>query len=266
MKLAGAVALVTGAASGIGAATAALMAREGAAVVAADVAAPDAVVGSIRAAGGRASGVQADLSRPAGARAAIDHAVAAFGRLDVLVNNAGVAGAGSVESVSEEAWDRVLAANLTSGFLCSKYALPHLRAAGGGVILFTSSIAGLEGVAGLAPYCASKAAIVNLARSMALDHAREGIRVNAVCPGATDTPLLREGLEKSGLPAEVFASRLPTQRLVTPEEVAEAFVFLASSAARSVTGQALVIDGGFTAGDSGFVPMPRPREGSTWVG
>jgi NAD(P)-dependent dehydrogenase (short-subunit alcohol dehydrogenase family) len=144
-----------------------------------------------------------------------------------------------------------------SAFLCSKYALPHLRATGG-VILFTASIAGIEGVLQLVSYAASKAAIINLARAMALDHAREGIRVNVVCPGATDTPMLREGLEKNGIPIEAFASRLPTQTLVTPEEVAEAFLFLGSDAARSITGQTLVIDGGFTAGDYGWMPMPRP--------
>ena len=126
------------------------------------------------------------------------------------------------------------------------------------MILFTASIAGIEGALRLVSYAASKAAIINLARAMALDHAREGIRVNVVCPGATDTPMLREGLEKIGVPIEAFASRLPTQRLVAPEEVAEAFLFLASNAARSITGQTLVVDGGFTAGDFGWVAMPRP--------
>ena len=217
----------------------------------------ETIVDAIRAADGQAIGVEGDLSKPDTARNVMERALATFGRLDILVNNAGVGGPGSIEATSEEDWDRVLAANVKSGFLCSKYALPHLRTAGDGVILFTASIAGLEGVLNLASYAASKAAIINLARSMALDHAREGIRVNVVCPGATDTPMLREGLANSGISIEAFASRLPTKRLVTPEEVAEAFLFLASRAARSITGQTLVIDGGFTAGDFGWVPMPR---------
>jgi meso-butanediol dehydrogenase / (S,S)-butanediol dehydrogenase / diacetyl reductase len=257
MKVPNKVAVITGAASGIGAATAKLFACEGASIVAADVTPTETIVDAIRAADGQAIGVEGDLSKPDTARNVMERALATFGRLDILVNNAGVGGPGSIEATSEEDWDRVLAANVKSGFLCSKYALPHLRTAGDGVILFTASIAGLEGVLNLASYAASKAAIINLARSMALDHAREGIRVNVVCPGATDTPMLREGLVKSGIPIEAFASRLPTKRLVTPEEVAEAFLFLASRAARSITGQTLVIDGGFTAGDFGWVPMPR---------
>lgn len=257
MKLQGKVALVTGAASGIGAATARLFACEGASIVVADRMSTKAIAEAIHAAGGRAIGVEGDVSHADTARKVIDRALATFGRLDILVNNAGVGGPGSIEATTEEDWDRVLAVNVKSGFLCSKYALPHLRDAGGGVILFTASIAGLEGVLNLASYAASKAAIINLARSMALDHAHEGIRVNVVCPGATDTPMLRGGLEKSGIPIEVFAARLPTRRLVIPEEIAEAFLFLASSAARSITGQTLVIDGGFTAGDFGWVPMPR---------
>ncbi len=257
MRAAQKVVVVTGAASGIGAATARLFASEGASVVAADLASTQGIVAEIRALGGQAIGVEGDLAHGDVARDLVGQAVTTFGRIDVLVNNAGIGGPGSIETTSEEDWDRVLASNVRSGFLCSKYALPHLRATGG-VILFTASIAGIEGVLQLVSYAASKAAIINLARAMALDHAREGIRVNVVCPGATDTPMLREGLEKAGISLEAFASRLPTNRLVTPDEVAEAFVFLASSAARSITGQTLVIDGGFTAGDFGWVAMPRP--------
>ncbi|MBI3785137.1 MAG: SDR family oxidoreductase [Deltaproteobacteria bacterium] len=257
MRAANKVVVVTGAASGIGAATARLFASEGASVVVADLASTQSIVAEIREMGSQAIGVEGDLARSDVAHDLVERAVASFGRIDVLVNNAGVGGPGSIETTSEEDWDRVLAANVRSGFLCSKYALPHLRATGG-VILFTASIARIEGVLQLVSYAASKAAIINLARAMALDHAREGIRVNVVCPGATDTPMLREGLEKIGVPLEAFASRLPTHRLVMPEEVAEAFLFLASNAARSITGQTLVIDGGFTAGDFGWVAMPRP--------
>jgi NAD(P)-dependent dehydrogenase (short-subunit alcohol dehydrogenase family) len=258
-SIAGRAALVTGAASGMGRATAHLFADEGAHVAVTDRSAEavDAVVREITAAGGSAHGWAMDVTDGARVTQVVDEAAARFGRLDILVNNAGVGGPGSIETTSEEDWDRVLAANVRSGFLCSKYALPHLRATGG-VILFTASIAGIEGALQLVSYATSKAAIINLVRAMALDHAREGIRVNVVCPGATDTPMLREGLEKNGIPIEAFASRLPTQRLVTAEEVAEAFLFLASDAARSITGQTLVIDGGFTAGDYGWMPMPRP--------
>lgn len=241
------VVVVTGAASGIGAATAILFAREGAKVVAVDIVAPAATVRAIEEAGGTALGVQGDLSRADDVARAIDSTISAFGQLNVLVNNAGIAAgpAPSIEEISEEKWDRIFDVNVKSGFLCTRAALPHLRRSPGSVILFTASIAGLEGVMGMTTYAASKAAVINLTRSLALDHAKEGIRVNAVCPGATDTPMLRAA--PMGIAG--FERGLPLGKIVTPEEIAECFAYLASPVARSITGQVLAVDAGYTAGD-----------------
>lgn len=246
MRFEGKVVVVTGAASGIGAATAKLFAREGGRIAAADLTAPSDTVAAIRAIGGQAIGVQGDMSSGTTAERLVAETLAAYGQIDVLINNAGIVGvAASVEDVSEAEWDRMFAVNVRSSFLCTKAALPHLRKSSGSCILFTSSIAGLEGNMGLTPYAATKAAVINMARSLTLDHAHEGIRVNVVCPGATDTAMLRS----VPIPIEVFASGLPLGRVVAPEEVAEAFAYLASPAARSITGHVLVIDGGYTAGD-----------------
>lgn len=246
MRFENRVVVVTGAASGIGAATAALFAREGAKVMVADVASPASVVGEIQAHGGHARGLQGDVSTSEGAGRLIGATIEAWGRLDVLVNNAGVGCAPRpIEQVPEDEWDRTFAINVKSGYLCARAALPQMRKAGSGVILFTASIAGIEGVMGLAPYAASKAAVINLARTLALDHAGDGIRVNVICPGATDTAMLR------GVPVslDAMAANLPLRRLVQPGEIAEGFAYLASDAARSVTGHVLVIDAGYTAGD-----------------
>jgi NAD(P)-dependent dehydrogenase (short-subunit alcohol dehydrogenase family) len=239
------VVVITGAASGIGAATAALFAREGASVVVADIASTVSTVQAIKDAGGAAIGIEADIATSAGAQATVRCAIEHFGRLDILINNAGIGTPAMTEATTEEAWDRYFDVNVKSGFLCTKFALPHLREAERPVVLFTSSIAGLEGVTGLMAYCASKAAVINMARSMALEFAGERIRVNVVCPGATETPMLRG----AAIPLDVFANQLPLRRLVQPEEIAQGFAYLASSAAGSITGQVLTIDGGFTAGD-----------------
>ena len=190
--------------------------------------------------------MQGDITLSATAERLVAETVASYGQIDVLINNAGIAGvAPSIEDVSEADWERMFAVNVKSGYLCTKSALPYLRKSPGNCILFTSSIAGLEGNMGLTPYAASKAAVINMARSLALDHAHEGIRVNVVCPGATDTAMLRS----VPIPIEVFASGLPLRCVVTPEEIAEGFAYLASPAARSITGQVLIIDGGYSAGD-----------------
>lgn len=246
MRFQNTVALVTGAYSGIGAATAMLFAREGAKVVAADIKEPTDTVQAIKDCGGQAIALQGDLSNSEAVNRIVATAVETFGQLDILINNAGIGGvAPSIEDVSEEDWDRLFAINVKSGFLCTKAALPHLRRATNASILFTASIAGLEGNMGLTPYATTKAAVINMARSLALDHAKDGIRVNVVCPGATDTPMLRA----VPIPMEVFASGLPLGKVVTPEEIAEGFAYLASPVARSVTGHVLVIDAGYTAGD-----------------
>lgn len=244
MKFENKVVLITGGASGIGAATAKLFARNGAAVVVADIAPTAETVQFILDAGGTAMGVEGDVSISSGAQQLVQQTIDRFGRIDVLINNAGIGTPAKTEDTSEEFWNKCFDVNVKSGFLCTKFALPHLRA-GHGVVLFTSSIAGLEGVTGLMAYCASKAAVINMARSMALEFAPDGVRVNVVCPGATDTPMLRG----AAIPLDAFANKLPLKRLVLPEEIAEGFAFLASSAANSITGQVLTIDGGFTAGD-----------------
>jgi meso-butanediol dehydrogenase/(S,S)-butanediol dehydrogenase/diacetyl reductase len=144
-------------------------------------------------------------------------------------------------------WDHIIAVNLTSVFLCSRAAIPHLRRAGGGAIVNTASISGLFGDYGLAAYNASKGGVVTLTRAMALDHARESIRVNAVCPGPIDTPLLRQVLDAVPGMEESYRESVPLGRIGTPEDVAEAALFLASDAARYITGTTLVVDGGITA-------------------
>lgn len=252
-RLAGKVALVTGGASGIGRATAVLFAKEGASVAVVDVdqSGAGAVADSIAREGGHAIPVHADVTRAADCEAAVARTVEAFGRLDILFNNAGIVRRASVVDTTEEEWDRVMAVNVKSVFLLSRTAIPVMARAGGGVIINTGSGWGLVGGRRAAPYCASKGAVVNLTRAMALDHADQGIRVNCVCPGDTDTPILREEARQLGEPVDRFledSARRPMGRLGRPEEIAEAVLFLASDAASYATGAVLVVDGGGLAG------------------
>ncbi len=254
MRLEGKVAIVTGSGSGIGAATAARFAEEGAAVLVADVdeEAAARTVADVEGAGGRVVPQRTDVSQAADAEAMVAAAIDAFGGLDVLVNNAGIERNGSVVSMAEEDWDAVFDVNLKGGFLCSKYAIPRIRERGGGSVLFTASVGGLWGSTNAAAYSAAKAAVVNLTQTMALDHARHGIRVNCVCPGGTRTPLATALVEELGL-MEAFEERLrhlvPFEgRLAEPREIADAFVFLASDEASFVTGESIVVDGGQHAG------------------
>jgi NAD(P)-dependent dehydrogenase (short-subunit alcohol dehydrogenase family) len=232
-------ALVTGGASGIGAATVARLGRDGYRVAALDLApAEDADVS-----------ITADVSREEDATRGVDEAVAALGGLDVLVACAGVAGRGTVAETSLEEWERVFAVNVRGVFLAARAAIPHLRAAGGGAIVAVASQLGLVAAADAAAYCASKGAVVQLTRAMAIDHAGEGIRVNCVCPGPTVTPLLDAYFELAGDPAgerRRYAEAQAHGRLVEPEEVADAIAYLASPAATSTIGAALVVDGGYT--------------------
>ena len=248
-RLAGKVALITGAASGIGAASARLFAAEGARVALADLNGPglDAVAAEIARAGGEALPVPTDVSQATQVAALVEAAVGRFGRLDVLFANAGISGRGLVPELPEEQFERVLAVNLRGPFLCAKYAIPHLVAAGGGSIVFTASELALVGSPGGAAYCASKAALIGMARAMALDHAAQGIRVNCLCPGATDTPLLWGGkLDRAAEEADIVA-RMPLGRVGRVEEIARAALFLAGDDSSFVTGTALVADGGWTA-------------------
>lgn len=252
--LSGKVALVTGGASGIGRATALLLGREGAAVVVQDLREDgQATAEAIVAAGGRASFVRGDVTRAEDCQAAVQKAVTQFGGLDVLVNNAGIIRRASVVDTTEEEWDRVMAVNVKSVFLFSKAAIPIMVRKGGGVIVNTASGWGLDGGRDAASYCASKAAVVNLTRAMAIDHAEQNIRVNCVCPGDTDTPMLREEARQLGQEVGRFLTRSaarPLGRMGRPEEIAQAILFLASDASSYVTGTALVVDGGGHAGSA----------------
>lgn len=255
MRFEGKVVAVTGAASGIGRATAQAFAGEGASVVVADVNGDGAeqIAKDIVTGGGRAVGVRTDVTDAQDAEAMVRRAVEEFGGLDVLVNNAGVEWGGTVESTPEQEWDHVMAVNVKGGFLCSKYAVPEIRRRGGGVILFTASVAGIQGVTGQAVYSASKAAVANLARSMALDHARDNIRVNYVCPGGTRTAMIETIMEQLPELAKVLEDTVRRLvplggRLADPGEIANAFVFLASDEAGFISGQALVVDGAQSAG------------------
>jgi NAD(P)-dependent dehydrogenase (short-subunit alcohol dehydrogenase family) len=250
--LGGKVALVTGGASGIGRATALLFGAEGAAVVVLDLKEEgQATTETVVAAGGRAAFVRGDVTRSSDCEAAVQKAVAEFGRLDVLVNNAGIIRRASVVDTTEEEWDRVMAVNVKSVFLLSRAAIPVMVRAGGGVIVNTASGWGLVGGQNAASYCASKAAVVNLTRAMAVDHAAQNIRVNCVCPGDTDTAMLREEARQLGEDLKSFlagSKQRPMGRVGRPEEIAQAILFLASEASSYVTGTALLVDGGGHAG------------------
>ena len=242
-------AIVTGAASGIGRATAELLAAEGAAVVLADVDAErgEAVAAGIREAGGRAIFARCDVTSSADCRQAVETAVREFGGLDTVCNNAGIIRRADVVETTEEEWARVMAVNVTSVFLMSRHAIPVMVAGGGGAIVNTGSGWGLKGGERAASYCASKAAVVNLTRAMAIDHGPQGIRVNCVCPGDTDTAMLRDEARQLGADEAAFRAESadrPLARLGTPHDIAQAMLFLVTDASAWVTGTTLVVDGG----------------------
>jgi len=247
--LADKVALITGGASGIGRATAILFAREGAAVAIADINAGlgQSVVAEIESAGGRAVFIPCDVTRSEDCRLAVEKTVATFGGLHILFNNAGIIRRADVVQTTEEEWDRVMAVNVKSVFLMSKYAIPYMEQAGGGSIINTSSGWGLKGGGNAVSYCASKGAVTNMTRAMAIDHGARNIRVNAICPGDTDTPLLRDEARQLGQPECDFlaeSANRPLGRYAQPIEIARSVLYLASEAASYVTGAALVVDGG----------------------
>lgn len=252
-RLFGRSALVTGAASGIGRAIAHLFAQEGAALTLMDLDADGvaAVAGEIAAAGGRTMAVVGDVSQEADCRRAVEEAYKAWGRLDILVNSAGIIRRATVVETTPEEWDRVMAVNVRSAFLLSKYAIPLMEQAGGGAIIHIASGWGLVGGRRAAAYCASKGAVVLLTKAMALDHGPQNIRVNCICPGDTDTPMLRNEAEQLGVDLSRFlaeAADRPLRRLGRPEDIAQAALYLASDASSFVTGAVLVVDGGGLAG------------------
>jgi NAD(P)-dependent dehydrogenase (short-subunit alcohol dehydrogenase family) len=243
------VALITGGASGIGRATAALFAQEGAAVAIADINAEQgqAAATEIEALGGKAVFIPCDVTSAEDCCNGVEKAVSLYGRLDILFNNAGIIRRADILSTSEEEWDKVMAVNVKSVFLMSKYAIPHMIKAGGGSIINTSSGWGLKGGGDAVSYCASKGAVTNMTRAMAIDYGKYNIRVNSICPGDTDTPMLRNEAKQLGQAEDEFmveAARRPLQRYAQPLEIAQAVLYLASEASSYVTGTALVIDGG----------------------
>ena len=254
------IAIVTGAGSGIGAASALRFAAEGAAVVAADIRLRKAqeTVDAIVAAGGHATAVEVDVADAASVSAMVDAATATYGGLDVLFNNAGTLRPGSAVDLSVEDWDLVMGVNVRSVFLGVKYAVPVMAARGGGSIVNTASISGFHGDGGAVVYAASKAAVVNLTRAMAVDHAHQGIRVNAVCPGTIETPPVKRMLQVDGW-LELNQKAHALGRLGRPDEIAAAAVWLASDESSFVTGESLLVDGGLRAmSPLGTMQDPRP--------
>lgn len=249
MILAGRVAVVTGAGSGIGRAGARLMAREGATVVAADIdgARAEETAAMIRAAGGSARAAVADVSDDAVAEALVDGAVAGFGRLDILHSHAGIQIEGTLEHVSPEGMDASWRMNVRAHFVLARRAVPRMKAQGGGSIIITASNSGVLYDREMVAYATSKHAVVAMARQIALDYARHNIRVNALCPGWVDTPFnepfMRQMGGRDALERHV-AGKIPMGRWASVDEIAEAILFLASDRSSFMTGQALVIDGG----------------------
>ena len=238
-------AVITGSGKGLGEAMALLFSREGAKTVVFDIDEPagQETVEQIQEQGGEAIFVHGDVSNPDDAVRLIDTAVDAYGRVDVLVNNAGVHVDRTVADTTEEEWDNILGVNLKGYFLCSKAVIPQMRRQGGGNIICISSISGLIGQLNQAAYNASKHGIIGLVRCMAYDHALENIRANAICPGVMNTPLV------ASVPEEHIAPYRKTsllERFAEPSEVANAALFLASDESSYVTGSAMVVDGGYT--------------------
>ena len=242
------VVLVTGAASGIGAASARRFAAEGAALVLGDVNEEGlaAVRVEIEAAGGRAVGAATDVSDLAQVEALFALAVSEYGRLDVVFNNAGIGAFGKTPDLDPADWLRVFEVDVHSVFYGCRAAIPIFREAGGGVIVNTASISGLGGDYGLSAYNAAKGAVVNYTRAAAIEHARENIRINAVCPGPVETPLAQSLLEHEAV-KPAYAKAIPMGRPGRAEEVAAAAAFLASDDASYITGAMLVVDGGLMA-------------------
>jgi NAD(P)-dependent dehydrogenase (short-subunit alcohol dehydrogenase family) len=248
------VALITGGGSGIGRATSILFAIEGASVAVADwdESSAQAVVAEITKAGGKAIALKTDVSKAADAERMVADTIKHFGRLDIIYNNAGIGFARPLHQMSEDEWDRVVDVDLKGVFLGCKYALPELMKHGG-VILSTASVAGIEGIRRMGHYCAAKAGVIMLTKSIAMDYAEHGIRVNCICPGVISTPLSETGYEKL-TPEKLERARHASAamhllgRVGQPEEVANVALFLCSDDASFITGQAIIVDGGWTTG------------------
>lgn len=249
-RLDGKIALITGAGSGIGRASALTFAREGAKVAVADklVDGGRETVRMVEAAGGTASFIEVDVSDAASVEAMVNATVETYGRIDCAYNNAGIEGqVAPTDSYADDMFDRVIAVNLTGVWLCMKYEIPRLLEQGGGAIVNTASGAGLIGVAGLSAYVASKHGVIGLTKTAALEYAKSGIRVNAVCPGLIQTPMVERLTADQPQLGEALVAMEPVGRTGRPEEIAESVVWLCSDAASFVTGHAMSVDGGFVA-------------------
>jgi NAD(P)-dependent dehydrogenase (short-subunit alcohol dehydrogenase family) len=243
-------ALVTGGASGIGRESALLLAAEGARVLVADVDAEgvEATADAIRAAGGTAHAMAVDVTEEAQVEAMVETCLAELGGLDCALNNAGVSGpTGPLDGVALGDWSRTLAVNLTGVFLCMKHEIPAMKARGGGAIVNMASGSGWIATPGLAPYCATKHGVLGLTKTAAVENARTGVRVNAVCPGSIDTPMLQGAMAMGEAVAAMIRASMPIGRLGEPREVAEAVVWLCSDRASLVTGASMGVDGGSVA-------------------
>lgn len=253
MRLENRAALITGGTSGIGEATCLLFGKEGAnvAVVGRNTERGTSVAKRISDAGGTAIFVQADVRNSDDCRTAVDRTLEAFGRLDILFNNAGSYYANDVVGCTEEEWDDQIDTSLKATFLMSKFALPHMIERGSGSIINCASGWGLVGGPKAAAYCAAKGGMVVMTKAMAIDHGPQGIRVNAICPGDTDTPMEREDARAQGLTWDQYLERTvahrPIARMATPQEIAFGVLYLASDESSYVTGVALPVDGGGVA-------------------
>ena len=249
-QLDGKVALITGAGSGIGRASALAFAREGAKVAVADIVVEggEETVRMVKEAGGEAFFIKVDVSNAAEVEAMVNTVVDTYGRIDCAYNNAGIEGRlASTDEYPEDVFDKVIDVNLTGVWLCMKYELPHMLKQGGGAIVNTASGAGLIGVAGMSAYVASKHGVVGLTKTAALEYAKSGIRVNSVCPGLIQTPMVERITADQPQLGEALVAAEPVGRTGKPEEIAESVVWLSSDAASFVTGHAMSVDGGFVA-------------------
>ncbi len=251
MRLKDKTAIITGAGSGIGRATAILFGIEGANVVCADINEPEATVtcDQIRGDGGVAVAVRVDVTQSTDAKKMVDLAVSTYGGLDILFNNAGLLIAGSVTKSEEESWNKTFDVNLKGVMLGSKFGIPEIARRGGGAVINASSINGLVASIAVAAYAASKGGVLMLTKQMALDYASSNVRVNCVCPSDVNTPMVRNFINASPDPAATEArvrDRIPLGRLAEPEDIAHAVLFLASDDAAFITGVALPVDGGVT--------------------
>jgi len=253
------VAIITGAASGMGKAASILFAREGAHVVLADLNVKDgeAVAKLASESGNKCVFQRTDVSNEEDIKALVACATSNFGGLDIMFNNAGIGGAvGPLEDISVEDWDRTQAVCLRGVFLGIKHSVAPMRARGGGAIVSTASIAGVWGYPGLHAYCAAKAGVVNLTRSAALEFAADGIRVNCIAPGGVSTPIVYGGMANKDMVEANLAKAQPIPRAGQPEDIAQAALYLASDASGFVTGHTLVVDGGAVSGPAGMARRP----------